>query len=157
LNLQAAKESQKTLLLLDLLGKAAEALDGVNRLRDGEPSLRWRANYDLTRAELIGFRARLFEYGAALDAFRKSPPEDDTGRKLTSWKIETATELRAADKTQDDVDRATQRLRQVADDHRGTPWAARAEWELGRGFGVKLTPVYERDRAATPGVPVPKP
>jgi hypothetical protein len=39
---------------------------------------------------------------------------------------------------------------QVKRDHAGTPWAARAEFELKRGFGIELNPVYHGPPSRNP-------
>jgi hypothetical protein len=41
------------------------------------------------------------------------------------------------------VEKASRLFSQVIQDHPGTPWAERAQWELNRGFGVRLRPIYE--------------
>jgi len=52
----------------------------------------------------------------------------------------------------------------VIEQHAGTPWAARAEWELSRGFGFDLQERYSYygpraptpARSPRPNVPIPK-
>ena len=38
---------------------------------------------------------------------------------------------------------ATELLKRVVKDYPDTPWAARAAWELSRGYGVYLVPGYD--------------
>ena len=54
--------------------------------------------------------------------------------------------------------RANELLQQVIINHPGTPWAARAQKELKRGYGVELVPVYYPPIPKRTGtlIPVPK-
>ena len=58
------------------------------------------------------------------------------------------------------IERATAMFNAVIAEHPGTPWAARAEYELRRGFGVHLIEEYHGPyRSLPPGtalIPVPK-
>jgi hypothetical protein len=74
------------------------------------------------------------------------------------WNIRTRQSLRVPEKTQPYVERATEMFQTVIDNHPGTPWAARAEFELRRGFGVELIPDYDFPHPTPSGqlVPVPK-
>jgi hypothetical protein len=58
------------------------------------------------------------------------------------------------------IERATAMFKDIMTNHANTPWAARAEVELKRGFGVELVPDYDGPRPyiapGTPIMPVPK-
>ena len=56
-------------------------------------------------------------------------------------------------------------LNDLIDEHLGTPWAARAQWELDRGFGFDLKEQYHyygprppstRPPYTGPPIPIPK-
>ena len=60
------------------------------------------------------------------------------------------------DKIKHHVDRATAMFLVIQETHAGTPWAARAESELKRGYGVELFEVYHGPpRIIPPGTPIP--
>ena len=63
----------------------------------------------------------------------------------------------AAQQSQQYIDRANELFQKVIDYHPGTPWAARAQWELRRGFGVHLTPHYRAPYRNYTGPPIPIP
>jgi hypothetical protein len=62
--------------------------------------------------------------------------------------------------TEATMKKANELLAQVVKDHPGTPWAARAQWELKRGYGVDVYPYYEGPWREIPKgekrIPVPK-
>jgi hypothetical protein len=63
--------------------------------------------------------------------------------RLTYWDIRVRRETMTAEVIEPYVKKATELFEEVVKLHPGTPWAARAELELRRGFGVELRPVYE--------------
>jgi hypothetical protein len=127
-----------------------EELAKIKKLRDREASPRWRANYDLIYAQTIAYRVRLYEYGYYLTEFMKNPKPITNplgpNKKTNHWDIRTRAKLLQPDKHKADIDLATQLLKEVMKDHPGTPYAARAEWELKRGFGVELIEDYDDPR-----------
>ncbi len=159
---QAVKEKQKAAAYLAYLDAAIKELEKIEGLREEETSLRWQANYDLAYAQLLAYAARTYEYIATVDDFVKKPnkvplvkaPTDGRpGRlELRSWEVELDEGIIRHELAQDLIDRSSEVFWRILDEHEGTPWAARAEWELTRGFGVKLT---ERYRYVAP--PKPKP
>jgi hypothetical protein len=146
------------------LHAAEEALEGIKRKRDAEPNARWRANYDLIYAQVVAYKVRLYEYGAYLDWFGRNPkpilnpyknvegfPVQSTHWEL-GWRTETLTD--ATTKEYQELSRKL--FQKVLEEHPGTPWAARAEWELARGFGVELVEAYDDPRRAALGIKLPK-
>ena len=160
------------------MASAHQNLAAVRSLRDAEPSLRWRANYDLMSAQLMAYRVRLFEYGIALGQFGKNmprliPPKNPPHNR---WEIRhgsnkllmpdaqqekalgvTAEQLRSYHRE------ALQQLASVRETHQGTPWAMRAQWEEGRRFGATFRSWYYQTPKPRPNnkprpkpVPVPK-
>ena len=77
-------------------------------------------------------------------------------RKLSvrvSWK-----ELLTEKESRPYIDRANELFKQLIADHPGTPWAARAEHEMKRGYGVDLYPEYDFPIPPYTGplIPIPK-
>ena len=55
------------------------------------------------------------------------------------------------------IDRAKVLFKEIQEVHPGSPWAARAAWELRRGFGVDLHPDYHAPyKTVSNPIPVPK-
>jgi hypothetical protein len=158
----ARREQGKAIVYLQYLAAAEATVGQMDRQRKDEASPRWQANYDLLHAQLVAYQARMYEYGACLEDFIKNPKTAPLTRKpnLTHvhWDIRTRQSLREAQKVQPYVDRATAMFQAILEDHPGTPWAARAEHELRRGFGVELVPDYDipHPTPTAPLIPVPK-
>lgn len=138
----ASSNQQKAHGLLEYFKRAEKTLDNVKRLRGRERSFRWQANYDLMYAQLVAYQVRIQEYAAYLAEFVKKPKEITnalgTDKPTTHWDVHTRAETITGDKTKADIERATELLKEVVRLHPGTPYAARAQWELRRGFGVEL-------------------
>ncbi|HWB13481.1 MAG TPA: vWA domain-containing protein [Pirellulales bacterium] len=141
----------------DYLMQAEKMLDKVRPLRDREQSFRWQANFDLMYAQVIAYQIRIQEYAAYLPDFVKHPKEikNPLGKDMatTHWDIRTRAEIMTGEKTKVAVERATGLLKDVVDKHPGTPYAARAEWELRRGFGVELIEAFYDPRRGSIKVP----
>ncbi len=159
---QARAEQQKALIYLTYLAAAQKALEDHHRSREQETSPRWQGNYDLIYAQLIAYQARIYEYGAYLEYFIRNPKTAPLTKApnltLVHWDIGTRKEILDPEKSQPYIDKATVLLHAVIKDHPGTPWAARADWELKRGFGVHLVPDYDgpHPQPTGPIMPVPK-
>jgi len=142
---QARRQQAKMITYIQYLDKAIDAAEKNRVLRDESTSLRWQANYDLLYGQLLAYRARAYEYGAYLANFLKDPPKMEPQpeyMEFRGWRLRTADELAAPEKTKSDIDLSTDVLKHVMQQHAGTPWATRAAWEIKRGFGVELQPVY---------------
>ncbi len=144
---QVPVEHEKAKLYLAYLAVASRELEKVKRLRDDEPEPRWKANYDLMRAQLIAYQVRMLEHGLYLEKFVKTPKVVPLSKppnlKLYRWSLRTHKERLSGDKTVPMIQEADALFKQLVKDHPGTPWAARAQWELNRGYGVTLEPWYE--------------
>jgi len=155
---KAALANQKTALgMLQYYEQAEKAMEKLKPLRNREYTPRWRANYDLMYAQIITYKVRIYEYGAYLEAFMKQPKliKNPLGatKKTTHWDIRTRAETMTEDKTKDYVIMAKRMLEDVIKEHAGTPWAARAQWELARGFGVELIEAFYDPRRGDVKVP----
>jgi hypothetical protein len=142
--------------LFALLTEAEQRLKAVQDLRKGEKSQRWRADYDLMLGQVMAYRVRLFQYWIALEQFARSiPTRKFADKKSNQWAVGIGAkdllkpdeqQLRATKVSVDDLDRARKAaLKQFAavqQEHPGTPWAARAAWELSRGFGMTFLERY---------------
>ena len=145
---QALQEQKKAILYIQYLGEVQRILENdaqPHRGQEAEP--RWQANFDLIYAQTIAYQARLYEYGAALEDFLRNPQTAPLTRepnlRLVHWDIATRKPIRAPDKSDEYIKRATVLFNKVIEEHPGTPWAERAQWELKRGFGVHLVPDYD--------------
>jgi hypothetical protein len=162
---QARREQAKAQGYLTYLARVQKALEQGVRHREQEADPRWQANYDLIYAQLVAYQARMWEYGAALEAFIRKPkvvpltkPPD---LRLVHWNVTVRSPTRTKE-SQAYIDKASALFRLTIENHPGTPWAARAHAELQRGFGVDFAPEYwrsDRGKPAPTGVklqPVPK-
>lgn len=163
---QARTEQAKAKVYLQYLHRAEIAMQEAAELREKETSPRWQANYDLIYAQIIAYQARIYEYGAYLEGFIRKPKlvplTKGPNTKLVHWDITTRKQLVAESVSQPYIDKATMMFQQVIKNNPGTPWAARAQAELARGFGIDLIPDYNstlrsRSRPITgPLQPIPK-
>lgn len=160
---QGLQEFEKASYAMDRLNKGIEMMDDLRPLRAKEDSQRWRAAYDLAYAQCVVYRTRLFQYLLVLDDHAaKAPkpadpkhnrwdlhhepaikePTDEQFERLKKAfnikksKAEYMAELEAERK------RAQELFEQIKKDHPGTPWAARADWDLGRGYGLGLHSLF---------------
>ena len=154
------------------LAVAHSKLAAVGSLRANEPSLRWRANYDLMSAQLFAYRVRLFEYLIALDQFGKNMPRliPRANPPHNRWEIrhgsndlimpdpvqERAFGVTAA-KLREYHRMALKQLVAVREEHGGTPWANRAAWEEGRRFGATFRSWYQAPPRPRPRPTKPQP
>lgn len=153
---EIADQAPRARRTLQLMNEALRRLEKIRPLRDREESQRWRANYDLVLAQILAYRVRMFQYMLTLDALArdfKKPPEDPARPKAeqpNQWWADWSTEiieptpeqvkLTGVDlaEIQQQQSRAREMFEQVIKQHPRTPWANRAEWELGAGFGIRL-------------------
>jgi hypothetical protein len=172
---QIQQELQKASVYLPYLARAEETVGKMQKERRYEASPRWQANYDLLYAQLIAYQARMFEYAAYLEGFSRElqayvsnptspknkfkPPPTTKSPNLIhdEWHIRTRQQTVTGDKTKSHIQRATAMFKEIMANHAGTPWAARAEFELKRGFGVELVPYYDIEHPKVPNpIPIPK-
>ncbi len=156
---EALQQVGRAFRSFQLTNQGIAMLESIRPLRDREPSQRWRASYDLATAQLYIFRLRLYQFLLAMDQHAnnmpqpKDPksnewnfwwggkpivPDDEQFKRLSdAFKMDASREeyLAMVDK---EIAEATERLQAVAADHPGTPWARRAETELGLGFGFQV-------------------
>ena len=161
---QIRQEQAKAIVYLQYLAKVEKEVAKMADERRYEPSPRWQANYDLLYAQLIAYQARMYEYGAYLEEFAKQPKVvpafKSPNLRHERWDITTRKKTITGDVVEPYIERATQMFKDIIEQHPGTPWAARAQVELKRGFGVELVEVYDEPEPVLPPgtrlVPVPK-
>lgn len=157
---EAEAQIKKAQLLIQYYAQAQQALETVGKHRDRDPSVRWRANYDLAHAQTIAYQARLHDYVAYVGAFVKTPKaiknELGPSRPTNEWNAALIQRTLVDDpKVAALRDRSTALYRQLAKDYPGTPWSARAELELARPFGLEFREAHEVPRG-NGGRPIPK-
>ncbi len=156
---EAEANIRKAHTLMQYFAQAQQTLEAVEPLRRRESSPRWRANFDVTYAQTIAYQARLAEYVAYLTAFVQTPKaiknEFGAARPTNAWDGAYVKRTLVADaKVAALREKSTRLFQQVAKEHPGTPWAARAEYELGRGFGCELREDHEDPRRSMVKPPV---
>ncbi len=152
-----AAQQKKVVLHFPVYDAAEKRLEELKRERQQEPSPRWQANYDLLYAQVLCYKVRVYEYAAYLDAFLKNPKaikKPDTTFWLTTTRARTIT----GETTAAYVERAKAMFEAIVANHPGTPYANRANWELGRGFGIELVEdnYDERHYTIGPTIKTPK-
>jgi hypothetical protein len=146
-------ELNKAKTYIEYLTAAEKAMKEAAKHRDREKSPRWRAHYDLILAQIIAYRARVFEYGIYLQAFKTQPKPFDPPtpkRVLDYWDLRERGKTLGAEKTQPDIDEATRLFNAVIQQYPGTPWATRAAYELRRGWGIDLVAIYRNPNPPPP-------
>lgn len=159
---QARAEQAKARNYLVYLARVQKALEAALYHRQQEADPRWQANFDLIYAQLIAYQARIWEYGAACEEFIRNPqtasPTRSSGQVLQDWRISTRKKT-LTEESKPYIDRAIELFQVVIENHPGTPWAQRAQWEKDRGFGVYFQPHYDLPIKPLPKdkpIPVPK-
>ena len=156
---QAVESGQRTFRAMGLFSEAIAILDKNSPLRDQENSQRWRANFDLIRAQCYAYRVRLFQFLLVLDKhavdfpkpknpksnrwhFNRSPkmvdPNTDQYKRVqVTLKIKAKRESFLTE-MKEQQDQANRLFQLVLNEHPGTPWARRAQWELDHGYGMNV-------------------
>ena len=178
----AAKEAKKAFIAWRQLGQAIALLNSVETLRSRESSTRWRANFDLMKAQCLAYRVRLFQFMLVMDAHvNASPPRKAKPRQpepYNEWWFRRDRNMITPDTAQfervkkafqskmtreeflaflkKDQDSATELFQRVVSTHAHTPWAQRAEWELRAGFGMRIDEVYWNPKYNRRDIKIPK-
>lgn len=159
---QVRIEQAKATIYLDYLARMTKVIEGLKADREKELSPRWQANYDLIRGQLYAYQARVYEYAAYLEYFIQHPKivplEMPPNIRLVHWDVSVRTQTMTGPVSKPYIDKAAVIFRDLIAEHPGTPWSARAQYELTRGFGVELVPNYQAPLRPVSGpvMPVPK-
>ncbi len=177
---EAQKEILKALRLVPVLEGCLKTLENVRPLRETEPLRRWRANYDLIRAQCLAYHIRLSQYILALDrqaAHLRRPSNPESNQ----WNLYFSSELIRPDPPQFERLRRLYRVREIREEylnrlsrevkaadraykfveteHPDTPWAFRARRERSRGYGFRFEEFHgktKQELEREPKVRVPK-
>ncbi len=155
----AAGQVGKAARSMQLLSQAIAILDNAEKFRATEESQRWRASYDLMRAQCFAYRVRLYQYLLATDDHVAKNPKFVNPKKSNAWHIGRTPKLIKPDELQyrrlmaafkmrltreeyfkkmdELMKEATDRYRYVIAQHPGTPWARLASNDIRQGFGVR--------------------
>lgn len=153
---QGARAFQQAIRSLKLFNEGLKLLETVQPLRADEPSLRWRANYDLLHAQCQAYRVRLFQLLLALDQHKKlePAPRRANGVENNVWNVVRQKAMLEPDPMQIKLTKidfeeltaqkesAMKEFQAVIDEHPHTPWARRAKDELDMGFGIRFVDGY---------------
>jgi hypothetical protein len=181
---QAGVEVVKAFKAWVTLAKAIQMLEGIEPLRAKERSTRWRANYDLARAQCRAFRVRLFQFLLRMDEHvnasppRQLPKPRPGQKKSNQWwfgrsremlnpgdaqfdRVKQAFRLKISREEfmallKKDEDVAREQYQLVITRHPGTPWARRAQYELSHGFGMRIYDVFWDPRYNRRDIKIPK-
>jgi len=147
---QARQEFKKAPVLLRYLHLASEEIEKLEPMRIEEEEKRWRANFDLLRAQLVAYQVRIYEYQSYLRQFVAQPEVVPLVKapnlRLTHWDITTRKETLTDEETAQMKKRAEELFDVVIAEHPGTPWAARAQREKRR-----LTGTADSSECTSPG------
>ncbi|MEQ8785010.1 MAG: vWA domain-containing protein [Pirellulaceae bacterium] len=162
---EVREEQTQAMRYLTYLDAAAKELDSMAPLRQQETSPRWQANYDLVFAQVLAYTARRYEYNSRLDRFVRElqanpgmiPLTKPGSMQLSGFNVTPSSETIGGEVTDKLIARSEAMFRELVEQHPGTPWAARAEKELQRGFGFAMSPQYRYagPRPTTPRGPRP--
>jgi len=150
---EGAANFTKAVRALKLMNEAVVFLETVKPLRDKEESQRWRAHYDLSHAQLLAYRVRLFQYILVLDKIQKEKPQPKD-KKSNQWHFVRVPQMLSPDPAQvkqagvdlDELkaqeEQARKEFQEVIKLHPRTPWANLAQQELNVGFGMSFREHY---------------
>lgn len=124
-------KGESALRSLDALLSESQTNDWQELLR-GETSERWRAAFSLARGRTLATMARYHEYIAACDSAGEFIQSDtNMVNFMPTYQMNTSPGAGLAEQ-------ATQMLQACASEHRDTPWAELANWELEKPFGIEI-------------------
>lgn len=131
------KEQKKGAEYLNFLRQAEQRMKEFGRYRREEPSPRWQANFDLLLAQVVAYQVRVYEYAGYMEQFIQQPKliKDP---KTNRWRVALVPHAVTGEETAEYRRRATEMFKKIIADHPGTPYAARAQWEIDRGYGIEL-------------------
>lgn len=154
------KAQQQAARLEPQLATLYQVLVQGKELRDKETSPRWLAGYDLALGTVLAHKVRAETYNAMLAKAKRGMPFETP--KNNTWVLKAVDEISVGSKLEKEAQTARDILKEVAEEHAGTPWAVLAKRELSNPIGWKwveeftdLTP--PRPQARPGNNPPPRP
>lgn len=155
----AGQEVVKANRAMEGLNNVIPLLEKLEPLRAKEESERWRAHYDLILAQCYAYRVRLFQFLLAMDDHVRKDPKPVKANS-NQWHVRRTPKMIEPDEDQYKALKAAFRLKMnreeylkdlkdhetkarnlfefVISEHPRTPWARRAQFEMGMGFGMEF-------------------
>ena len=127
------------------LNRLYEILRAGEAGRELEQSLRWQAGYDLAMGRTIAAKLRAETYNgmlALIKTQKKFSPAADGKPQNNTWNLRPANATETGSQHRKLLDKATEYLQRVVDEHPGTPWAMLAERELETPIGWEWVESY---------------
>ena len=118
-----------------------ENLERVAKMKEKEPSKRWRANFDYVLCQAKFFEAYYNEYNLTLGKIIKDelPPLDNDLNQKT-YKLALVEKMASAKDVRDMVEDAKKTLTQMTEDYKGTPYAMLGKMGRGGHYGMRWQP-----------------
>lgn len=127
---QAQREAARIEPPLNSLG---ELLKTGEQYRDREASPRWLAAYDLALGTVLAHQVRAEAYNAMLAKAKRGMSFKN--EKNNTWELKPANKISVGSRLEKDGMRAVELLKNVAEQHKGTPWGLLATREMRRPVG----------------------
>lgn len=132
---ELTRAQQDAAKLEPALIRLAAILEPGIKTRDSESTPRWRAGYDLAMGRVLAQKVRTETYNAMLAKAKRGLNFEDP--KNNTWVITPDDEISVGSKLEKEAELAKTLLREVVDQHPGTPWAYLASEELKVPLGWK--------------------
>ena len=147
-NVSAAQ--QTAAIVEPQINRLYEMLKVGEESRPDEVSLRWQAGFDLAMGRAIAAKVRATSYNAMLALIKTKlkfdPPKNKKTPQNNTWVLVPADVVQTGSQDTKLLEKASNYLNRVVEDHPGTPWALLAQRELETPIGWK----WEQDYTAPP-------
>jgi hypothetical protein len=147
-NVSAAQ--QTAAIVEPQINRLYEMLKVGEESRPDEVSLRWQAGFDLAMGRAIAAKVRATSYNAMLALIKTKlkfdPPKNKKTPQNNTWVLVPADVVQTGSQDTKLLEKASNYLSRVVEDHPGTPWALLAQRELETPIGWK----WEQDYTAPP-------
>ena len=120
-----------------------------DKYRSKESSPRWLASFDLSYGTALAAKVRAEAYNAMLAKAKRGMNFEKPASN--TWNLTPSEKITVDSKLEKESKQATELLRSVSQNHKGTPWALLAERELSHPLG------WEWNESFTDLAPPPKP
>jgi len=132
---ELTRAQQDAAKLEPTLVRLAAILEPGMKVRQDETTPRWRAGYDLAIGRVLAQKVRTETYNAMLAKAKRGLQFQDA--KNNTWRIVPDDEISVGSKWEREAAQAKELLREVVEEHPGTPWAHLASKELEVPLGWK--------------------